>query len=121
MVINNVEIKKGDCVIACATSEGGYHYMLGFAFKAEDVIDNKVRCMFYEISFDDFVIGVYPEQKDLGDLELPPAYDIYIVDEDAMNTYISQSKADDLDEDDVWGFFEAAIKHPIKTIHKYHQ
>lgn len=119
MVINNVEIKKGDCVIACATSEGGYHYMLGFAFKAEDVIDNKVRCMFYEISFDDFVIGVYPEQKDLGDLDLPPAYDIYIVDEDAMNQYISKSQAEDLDEDDVWEFFEQANKNAIKVIQKY--
>ena len=67
MTINNVEIKKGDCIIACATEPGGYHYMLGFAFKAENVKDNKIVCTFHEISFDDFVVGYYPEQKEFED------------------------------------------------------
>ncbi len=44
MTINNVEMNKGDCVIRCATEPGGYHYMIGFAFKAEDIKDDRVVC-----------------------------------------------------------------------------
>ena len=119
MLINNMEIKKGDCIIACATEPGGYHYMLGFAFKAEDIKDNKVVCTFHKISSDDFVVGYYPKQIEFEELYFPPAYDIYIVDEDAMNTFISQVQSENLDEDEVWEFFEQANKNAVKTIQKY--
>lgn len=119
MFINNMEIKKGDCIIACATCPGGYHYMLGFVFKAEDIKDDKVVCTFHEISYDDGFIGCYSEQKELTNMDFPPAYDIYVVDEDAMNNYISQVQAEDLDEDEVWEFFEQANKNAVKTIQQY--
>ena len=43
MLINNVEIKTGDCIIACATEPGGYHFTLGFAFKVGDIVDGKTN------------------------------------------------------------------------------
>jgi hypothetical protein len=120
MLINNVEIKIGDCIISCATEPGGYHYMLGFAFKAEYIKDNKVVCTFHKISSDDFVIGYYPKQIEFEDLYFPPAYDIYIVTDEAMNQYISQvQQMEDPSEDDVWNCFEEANKNAIKTIQKY--
>ena len=118
MLINKVEINKGDCVVSCATEPGGYHYMLGFAFKAEDIIDGKVRCMFHEISFDDFVIRDYPELHDLEDMYLPPAYEVYVVTEDAMNKFISQVQDHDLDEDEVWEYFVEARKFALRTVYK---
>ena len=119
MVVNNVEIKKGDCIIACAIEPGGYHYMLGFAFKAEDIVDGKVKCTFYDISSDDFVIGVYPEQQELGDLFFPPAYDIYVVDENEMMAYVSAIQSmDDPTEDDVWDCFTKATQNALKAIQK---
>ena len=118
MVINNVEVKKGDCVIGCATCPGGYHYMLAFAFKAEDIVDGKVRCTFHDISFDDFVIRDYPESREIEDLQLPPAYDIYVVPEDAMNHFVSQTQHEELEENDVWNYFEEANKNAIAIIHK---
>ncbi len=120
MTINNIQINKGDCIVGCATSPGGYHYMLAFAFKAEDINDDKVVCIFHEISFDDFVVGHYPENKILDNMYLPPAYDIYIVDENAMKEFISNIKStDELDEDNVWEFFEQANQNAIKIIQKY--
>ena len=120
MLINNVQIKTGDCIIACATEPGGYHFTLGFAFKVGDIVDGKTKCVFHDISFDDFVIKDYPEVHEFGDLHLPPAYDIYIVTEDAMNQYISQvQQMEDPSEDDVWNCFEEASKNAIKTIQKY--
>lgn len=119
MTINNVPINKGDCVICCATEHDGYHYIMSFAFKAEDINDDKVVCIFHEISFDDFVVGYYPENKILDNMYLPPAYDIYIVNENAMNKFISNIKSiDELDEDNVWEFFEQANQNAIKIIQK---
>ena len=120
MLINNIELKTGDCIIACATEPGGYHYMLGFAFKVGEIINGKTKCMFHEISSDDFDIGYYPEQQELGDLSFPLAYDIYMVTEEAMNQYISQvQQMEDPSEDDVWNAFEAANQNAIQIIQKY--
>jgi hypothetical protein len=120
MLINNVEVNTGDCIIACATEPGGYHFTLGFAFKVGDVIDGKTRCVFHDISFDDFFIRDYLEFYEFGDLSIPLAYDIYIVTEKAMNQYISGvQQMEDPSENDVWNCFEEANKNAIKIIQKY--
>ena len=121
MVINNVEIKKGDCVIGCAVCEGGYHYTLAFAFKVDNIVDDKVVCIFYIISFDDFIIRGYHEKREFKDfVEFTCGYDIYIVNEDALDNFVSQvQNAENLEEDDVWNYFEAAHKDAIAVVQEY--
>ena len=124
MVINNIEVKKDDCIIGCATEPDGFHYMLAFAFKVGDIVDGKMKCMFHEISSDDHDVGYYPEQQTFEKLYFYPAYDIYMVPEETMNDFISEiaskfQTGNYLDEDEVWYAFEQANKNAIKTIQKY--
>ena len=120
MLINNTEVKTGDCIIACAIEPDGYHYMLGFAFKIGEIIDGKTKCTFHCISSDDLVVREFSKLQEFGDLSFPPAYDIYVVTEESMNQYVNKiQQAGKLEEDEAWEYFEEANQNAIKTIQKY--
>ena len=103
MLINNVEIKKGDCLCGCAKDILGYHYRLAFAFKVDAIQNQKVNCTFKGYYIDDGVASYHEGPAVISAEELIHMLyedDIAIFSEEDYNKFVNTLKQEELDEEE---------------------
>lgn len=123
MVINNVEIKKGDYICGCAKDILGYHYLLAFAFKVDAVDDEKIACMFQGYSMDDGKAHYYEKRAELSmDNFVSMLYedDVAIFSEKDYNKFVEVLKQEELGEDD-YAFFNYFIEFWKSAIAQFYE
>ena len=120
MFINNVEVKKGDCICGCCDEPMGFHYILGFAFQVDETNENTLSCMFHEISSDDHDVGYYPEKKTFKSCDATMCgYNIFLVNKDIFEQVVEFFKTENFEEADMFEYFDNIYKHAIQYINKY--
>ncbi len=121
MIRNNIELKKGDYICAYAIDYGGYHYLEAFAFKINEINNGTIQCIFHGSWCDDFVFHYHSEPKTIQNLHDMQGYDICVVSKYAFEEYIKNLNQKDLDEFDIWNYFEPIFKTSIAKIVEYTQ
>ena len=123
MVINNVEIKKGDYICGCAKDILGYHYLLAFAFKVDAVDDEKITCMFQGYSMDDGVAHYYEKRAEISKnnfVSMLYEDEAAIFSEEDYNKFVEVLKQEELGEDD-YEFFNYFIEFWKSSIAPFYE
>lgn len=119
MVINDIEIKKGDCICGCAIDYNGYHYLEAFAIKVDKIHNNIIEGIFHGASYDDGVINYYCTNRSVENLKSTLGYNICIVDEKLFEQFVNYLQKKDIDEMDIWNYFRPIFDASIAKIIKY--
>lgn len=120
MIRNNVELKQGDYICGCAVDYNGYHYLHAFALCVDKVEKNVVKGIFHGASYDDGVIHYYCTNNNMENVNSLNGYDICIVDKQTFENYV-QYFQEDIDEFDIWNYFETIFKTSTIKIVEYTQ
>ena len=121
MIRNNVDLKPGDYICACAVDYDGYHYLHAFALCVDQVENNVVKGMLHCAPYDDGVIHYYCKNNNIENLNSLHGYDICIVDKQTFENYVQYLQEDNLDEFDIWDYFESIFKTSKIKIVEYTQ
>ena len=110
MIINKIEIKPGDYLVACASDYIGYHYCMSIAAKIISEEDNLLTLEGYYYYADDGCMNYkhktcsYTKEAFLWELT---GYVVGLYGEDAFNEMIEAYKTHEYNEDTIFSFAEA--------------
>lgn len=121
MIRNNVELKHGDYICGCAVDYDGYHYLHAFALYIDKVENNVVKGTFHGASYDDGVIHYYCTNNNIENINSLNGYNICIVDKQTFENYLQYLQEEDIDEFDIWDYFESIFKTSKMKIVEYTQ